>query len=132
MHPVLSQRHRRNLFFLIWPLLGAAVGMLPFWWVGGSLKDWWAVALWGETLALPALASTYLVRAAPVTSSPWRVIATIGLGAVITTGLWLELGHDWLGLVSRVARTPYAVFSTMAMPAAIGAALVFKIGRAHV
>ena len=104
--------------------------MLPFWWAGGSLKDWWAVALWGETFALPVLASTYLVRAAPVTSSPWRVIATIGLGALVTTGLWLELGHDWLGLVSRVAPTPYAVFATMAMPAAIGAALVFMLAGA--
>jgi len=118
------------LFLVIWPLLGAAIGLLPFWWAGGLLRDWWAVALWGETLALPVLASTYIVRAAPVTSNPWRVVATIGLGVLVTTGLWLELGHDWLRLVSRAAPTPSAVFATMALPAALGAALVFMLASA--
>jgi hypothetical protein len=131
VHPVLSDRRRRRLFLVVWPLLGAAVGVLPFWWAGGQLADWWAVALWGEVLALPVLASTYVCRAAPVASSDgWRILATIGLASLITAGLWLELGRNWLWLVSAAAPSPYAVFATMAMPAALGAALVFMLASA--
>ena len=131
MHPVLSDRRRRRLFIFVWPFVGAAVGLLPFWWAGGQLQDWWAVALWGEALALPVLASTYVCKAAPImTSDPWRVLATIGLAALITAGLWLESGRAWLWLVSPAAPSPYAVFSAMTMPAALGAALVFMLASA--
>ncbi len=131
MHPVLSDPRRRRLFVVVWPFLGAAVGVLPFWWAGGQLADWWATALWGEVLALPVLASTYVCRAAPVaTSDPWRVLATVGLAALVTAGLWLEAGRAWLWLVSPAAPSPYTVFSTMTMPAALGAALVFMLASA--
>lgn len=116
---------------VVWPFLGAAVGMLPFWWAGGQLRDWWAVVLWGETLALPVLASTYVCRAAPVaTSDSWRVLATIGLGSLLTAGLWLQAGRGWLWLVSLGAPSPYSVFASMAMQAALGAALVFMLASA--
>lgn len=130
MHLVLSRHRRRNLFVVVWPLVGAAVGVLPFWWAGGGLQDWWAVALWGETFALPVLASTYVVRAAPVTANPWHIIATIGVSALVATGLWLEFGRNWLWLVSSYAPTPPSVFTAMAMPAALGAALVFMLACA--
>ncbi len=131
MHPVLADRHRRRLFVVLWPLVGATLGVLPFWWAGGQLGEWWAVALWGEVLALPVLASTYVCRAAPLASAePWRILATIGLASLITTGLWLELGRVWLWTVSLAAPSPYAVFDTMTMPAALGAALVFMLASA--
>jgi two-component system, LytTR family, sensor histidine kinase AlgZ len=131
VHAVLDNRHRRRVFVVAWPLLGAALWVLPFWWAGGQLDEWWAVALWGEVLALPVLASAYVCRAAPIASSnPWRVLATIGLAAVITAGLWLELGRGWLWLVSLVAPSPYAVFDTMTMPAALGATLLFMLASA--
>jgi LytS/YehU family sensor histidine kinase len=131
VHPVLSHDHRRRVFLLAWPLLGAAVGVLPFWWAGGNLRDWWAVALWGEALALPVLASSYVCRAAPIaTADPWRILATIGVAALVTAGLWLEAGRNWLWLISPVAPTPYAVYATMVMPAALGAALVFMLASA--
>ncbi len=131
MHPVLSHPQRRRLFLLIWPIIGAAAGLLPFWWAGGNLREWWAVALWGETLGLPLLASAYVCRAAPVaTSAPWRVLATVGLAAVVTAGLWLELGRTWLWLVSAVAPSSSTAFPTMAMPAALVAALIFMLASA--
>jgi two-component system sensor histidine kinase AlgZ len=131
MHPVLSHAHRRQLFLLMWPFIGAAAGMLPCWWAGGEFRDWWAVALWGETLALPILASTYVCRAAPVsTSDPWRLIATLALAAMITAGIWLEAGRAWLTLVAPFAPSPARVFSTMAMPAALGAGLIFVLAGA--
>jgi hypothetical protein len=41
------------------------MAVLQFWWAGGLLDDWWAVAVWGAALAVPVLASTYVIRAAP-------------------------------------------------------------------
>lgn len=104
---------------------------MPFWWAGGQLGDAWAVALWGEALGLPVLAAAYVCRAAPITTSdPWRVLVTISLAALITAGLWLEAGRAWLWLVSPAAPSPYAVFPTMTMPAALGAALLFMLASA--
>jgi LytS/YehU family sensor histidine kinase len=107
------------------------MGLLPFWWAGGQLRDWWPVVIWGETFALPALASPFVCKAAPIASSnPWRVIATIGLGAVISAGLWLEAGRNWFSLVSPLAPSPASVLPSMAVPAAAAAVLVFMLSCA--
>lgn len=131
MHPVLSQPHRLRLFITIWPFLGAAVGVLPFLFAGGRLEHAWPAALWGELLVIPVLASTFVCRSAPVaTSNPWRVLATIGLAAAISAGFWLEAGQLGLWLLSSIEPEPNAVFEHMALPAAIGAALVFALACA--
>jgi two-component system, LytTR family, sensor histidine kinase AlgZ len=131
VHPILSHPHRRRAFLTVWPLVGAAVGLLPFWWSGGELTDWWAVVLWGQVLGVPILASTYVCRAAPLpTSDPARVIATVGLAAAVTSGLWLELGRNWLWLVSTLAPSPHAAFGALALPSALGAALLFGLACA--
>ncbi len=131
MHPVLSDPRRRHLFLVLWPLVGAGAGVLPFWWAGGHLRDAWAVALWGETLAAPVLASAYVCRSAPLaSSSPWRVLTTIGLAASVSIGLWLEAGRLWLFLLSDVAATALVAFPAMAMPAALTGALVFMLACA--
>jgi two-component system, LytTR family, sensor histidine kinase AlgZ len=131
VHAVLADERRRNVFIMLWPPIGAALGVLPFWWAGGELGDWWAVALWGELLCLPVLASSYVCRAAPIGSSEaWRILATIGVASIITAGIWLELGHGWLWIVSPSAPSPYAVFDMMTMPAALGAALTFMLASA--
>lgn len=130
-HPVLAHAGRRRLFVLVWPVLGAALGLVPFWWAGGQMRDWWPVVAWGEAFALPALASPFVCKAAPIaSSSPWRVMATVGLGAVISTGLWLEAGRNWYWLVSPLAPSPSAVFSGMVVPAAAAASLVFMLSCA--
>ncbi len=131
MHPVFSQSHRLRLFLTIWPFLGAAAGVLPFLFVGGRLEHAWPAALWGESLAIPVLASTFVCRSAPIaTSNPWRVLATISLAAAISAGFWLEGGQLGLWLLSSFEPEPSAVFDRMALPAAIGAALVFALACA--
>src|SRR4051812_43508537 len=128
---VLADRRRRNVFALVWPPVGAALGVLPFWWAGGQFGEWWAVALWGEMLALPVLASAYVCRAAPIASAePWRILATITFASFVSAGIWLELGRGWLWLLSPAAPSPYALFDAMTMPAALGAVLVFMLASA--
>lgn len=128
MHPVLSVPRRRRLFILLWPVIGAAVSTLPYWWAGGAARDWWLVALWGELLGIPALASIYVCRAAPLaTTEAWRLLATIGTAALVVTGLWLEVGHHGFWLASPVAPSPADTFDTMALPAAVAAALTFTL-----
>ena len=126
MHPILGDRHRLTVFVVVWPIVGAAIGIVPLWWAGGWVKDWWAAALWGETLALPMLAASYVCRAAPIaTASAARVFATVGVAALLTTGVWLEAGRWWFRAVSWIAPTPNEFFRQMTPLAAAGVALVF-------
>jgi hypothetical protein len=128
VHPILGDPRRRKIFMFVWPAVGAALGVLPLWWAGGQLRDWWAVAVWGEALALPMLAATYVGRSAPIgTASVPRVFATIGIAALMTAGLWLEAGRWWLWTMSFAAPSAYAVFGRMTAPAALGATLVFVV-----
>ena len=128
MHPILGDPRRRRMFLFIWPAVGAALGILPLWLAEGDLRDWWAVALWGELLAVPMLAAAYVSRSAPVATAGFlRVFATIGIAALATAGLWLEAGRWWLQAVATAAPSPAAVFGQMTAPAALGAALVFAV-----
>jgi hypothetical protein len=128
VHPILNDPRRRRLFLCVWPAVGAALGILPLWLAGGELRDWWAVALWGEILAVPMLAATYVSRSAPIaTAGLLRVFTTIGIAALVTAGLWLEAGRWWLSAAASAAPSAAAVFAQMAAPAALGAALVFVV-----
>ena len=128
MHPILGDRRRRRLFVFLWPAVGAGLGILPLWLAGGELRDWWAAALWGEILAVPMLAATYVSRSAPIATAGFpRVFTTIGIAALVTAGLWLEAGRWWFQGVASAAPSPAAVFGEMAAPAALGAALVFVV-----
>ena len=128
MHPILGNPHRRRVFWVVWPLVGAAVGALPFLWAGGPVQRVWTVIIWGEVLAAPVLASAYVVRAAPLASAgAVRVFTTVGAAALLITGVWLELGRLWLWAMSWAAPEPYALFDEMRVPAGAGAAAVFVI-----
>jgi two-component system, LytTR family, sensor histidine kinase AlgZ len=128
MHPILGHRGRRRAFWVLWVFVGATIGVLPLVWAGGRLEDAWGVALWGEVLAVPMLASAYVTRAAPLaTASPARVVTTIGGAALLIAAVWLALGGLWLWAVSWAAPTPYAVFDAMRGPAFVGVVAVFVV-----
>ena len=128
MHPILADSWRRTSFLILWPLTGAALGLLPFWWAGGDLRDWAAVVVWGEVLALPMLAATYVSRAAPIhTAGAVRVFVTIGVSALVIASLWIALGGLWFWAIAWAAPSPTQVFDRMTVLAAAGAALVFII-----
>jgi hypothetical protein len=128
MHPILADSRRRVAFLIVWPVAGAALGMLPFWWAGGDLRDSGAVVAWGEVLALPMLAATYVSRAAPIsTSSASRVFATIGISSLVIASLWIAVGSVWFWAIAWAAPSPYAVFDRMTSLAGAGAALVFIV-----
>jgi two-component system sensor histidine kinase AlgZ len=126
VHPILGDRYRRRIFVFAWPLAGAALGVLPLWWAGGDIRDWWAAALWGEALAVPMLAASFVARSAPIaTAGVWRAFGTIGIAALVTAGLWLEAGRWWFAALAWTAPSPPLVFGQMTAPAALGAALAF-------
>jgi LytS/YehU family sensor histidine kinase len=128
MHPVLGHPRRFRVFLLVWPVAGAALGVLPLAWAGGALRDWWAAAAWGEIFALPLLATSYVFKAAPLaTSSPSRVLATVGAAALLSVGIWLEAGELWFWLVSPAAPSPDVVYGEMTTPAASLALLLFVL-----
>ena len=112
MHPILGDTRRQRVFALIWPVVGAALGVLPLWWAGGDLHDWWAVVVWGEVLAIPLLASAYIVRFAPIaTTEVPQLFASIAAAALFTAAIWLGAGWLWLWAVSWAAPSAHAVFA---------------------
>jgi len=126
VHPILGAPRRLKTFALTWPAVGAALGILPLLWAGGALQDWWAAAIWGEVLALPMLASSYVCRAAPIArAGAGRVFLTVGTAAVLTTAAWLELGRWWFRAVAPLAPSPYERYAQITPPAAVGVALAF-------
>jgi two-component system sensor histidine kinase AlgZ len=128
VHPILNDPRRRRLFAVIWPVVGAALGVVPLWLAGGDLRDWWAVAIWGQLLAGPILAAAFVSKSAPIdTAGLPRVFATIGIAALAAAGLWLEAGRWWLAAVAPAAPSASAAFARMAAPAALGAGLIFVV-----
>jgi two-component system sensor histidine kinase AlgZ len=128
VHPILGYRRRRQVFWATWVVVGAALGGVPLLWAGGRGQDAWAVILWGEVLAVPMLASAYVIRAAPLaTAGAARIFVTIGVAALLVAAVWVELGRLWLWLVSWAAPTPYALFAGWRGPAAVLAAGVFVV-----
>jgi hypothetical protein len=69
MHPIVGDRRRLRTFAVLWIPVGVLVTVLPLWWVGGNLEDAWAVVLWGEALAVPALAFWYVYRFTALSAS---------------------------------------------------------------
>src|SRR2546425_2963624 len=119
MHPILGDPLRRKVFVVAWPIVGAALGVLPLWWAGGRLRDWWTVALWGEVLVLPMLASFYVSKSAPIgTASAARVFATVGVAAVVTAGLWLGGGRLLVWLLVGAGPPPLSFFLLQSPPPA--------------
>jgi hypothetical protein len=128
MHPILGNPRRRRVFLATWPVAGALAGVLPLWWAGGSLADAWAAALGGETLAFPVLASAYVCRFAPISTTPVsQLFVSIGAAAVFSTALWLALGWLWLWAMAWAAPSAAAAFERMTAPAAGVAVAVFLV-----
>ena len=92
----------------------------------------WAAALWGETLGLSG------ARRRPMSAARHRSRHPIpgacsrpsGWAQRSHAGLWLERDAPGSGRCPPSAPSPYSVFGTMAMPAALGAALVFMLASA--
>ena len=126
MHPLLGSPRRLRIFLLAWLPVGAALGLLPLWWSGGATRDWWAVVLWGETFAVPMLASAYVCRSAPLsTAGLARVFATIGFAAAISAAAWLEVGRLWFWIVSPVASSPRELYLQIWPHGFAGATVLF-------
>ncbi len=119
MHPIVAHPQRLRIFGLVWPFLGAATGVLPYLWADGDLQGAWKAALWGQMLVVPALASWYACRSAPLaTAGPLRIFATVGAGAALIAGLWVEAGR---------AVFPEPFLDLMRGPALTGAAALFVL-----
>ncbi len=103
MHPILTRGGSLGLYLLSWlPLVPLAALLLAGAGVG-----------WGEALAeaLPlvlvyaylCLASWYICRAVPLRPvRPWRLAAAHGLGAVLSSALWVLLGWGWAGVLDEL------------------------------
>ena len=114
MHPIVGDRRRLRTFAVLWIPVGVLVTVLPLWWVGGNLEDAWTVALWGEALAVPALAFWYVYRFTALSASTEQILITIITATLATTALWLGAGRVWLWLVSSIAPSPNALFARFA------------------
>jgi hypothetical protein len=123
VHPILAHRGRLGLYLLAWlPLLPLVAGLL---FLSGQ-------APWGEAfaLALPplvvyaylCLAAWYACRALPLkTAEPLSLLATHGLSAVLSAGLWGLLGQGWAWTLARLGAFPGAAeHYARGMPALFG------------
>jgi two-component system, LytTR family, sensor histidine kinase AlgZ len=123
------------MFVTLWLPLGALAGVGPFWRAGGGLEGAWALALWGEVLAGPALASWYVSRFAASSAAPargeWRTLATVLIAAVVTSTAWLGVGWLWLTVVPQPDWPPAELFPLYA-PLAFVAAVASFIGMSAV
>jgi two-component system, LytTR family, sensor histidine kinase AlgZ len=135
LHPILTQPRRRRLFLALWLPVGALVPLVPFWHAGGGLEGAWALALWGEALAVPVLASWYVSRFATPFRTPargeWQIVAAVTAAAVATSAGWL--GAGWLGLAVLPSEDwpPAALFPHYA-PQAFAAAIVVFVAMSAV
>ena len=127
MHPIVADRGRLRTFAVLWIPVGALVTVLPLWWVGGDLEDAWAVALWGEALAVPALASWYVYRFTALSASTGQIFISIIASTLATTALWLGAGRAWLWLVSSIAPSPHALFARFAPLMFVAGATAFVV-----
>lgn len=103
MHPILTRGGRLGLYLLGWlPLVPLAALLLA--------ED---AAGWGEALAeaLPlvlvyaylCLASWYVCRTVPLRPvRPLRLATAHGLGAVLSSALWVLLGWAWAGVLDEL------------------------------
>jgi two-component system sensor histidine kinase AlgZ len=132
MHPIVGDRRRLRTFAVLWIPVGVLVTVLPLWWVGGNLEDAWAVVLWGEALAVPALAFWYVYRFTALSASTEQILITIIMATLATTALWLGAGRAWLWLVSSIAPSPSALFPRFApMTFAAGAMVLAVMSAVH-
>jgi two-component system, LytTR family, sensor histidine kinase AlgZ len=135
IHPLLSHPRRRRLFVAVWIPLGALATLVPYWRAGGGLEGSWAIALWGEALAAPALASWYVARfaASPGTSArgEWRIVVAVAIAAVVASAGWL--GAGWVGLTALApADWPPAALFPLYAPQAFAVAVACFVGMSAV
>ena len=102
MHPVLGHGSRLLLYLLVWLPVGILLAAMLR--QGGA---GWGVAL---ALALPmalfcsflCLGSWYPSRALPLGRAQlWRMAGTHGLGALLSSSLWLGFGWLWSSVLDR-------------------------------
>ena len=123
MHPILSNPRRLRVFLIIWAPVGLAIGLAPYWWVGGRLAEGWPLAVWGEALAVPVLASWYVCRYAPISADTGRVFFTVIASALLTAGLWVGAGRLWVWALWWVAPESDILFPAL-MPIAFALASI--------
>lgn len=104
MHPILVRGGRLGLYLACWLALVPLAALLL---AGGEVG-------WGEALAeaFPlvlvyaylCLASWYVCRAVPLRPlHPLRLVAAHGLGAFLSSGLWVLVGWGWAGVLDELS-----------------------------
>jgi two-component system sensor histidine kinase AlgZ len=97
VHPILAQRRGPVVYHAVWVSLGLTAAILLNRLAGIPLITALALTV---PLALIygfiCLAAWYLCLAAPLRqSSAWRIISVHGFGGIISSSLWVVLGHGW-------------------------------------
>ncbi|MBM3778129.1 MAG: sensor histidine kinase [Acidimicrobiia bacterium] len=124
MHPIFSDVSRLRTFILLWVPTGAAIGTLPFWRTGGPLDQAWVLVLWGEVLAMPALATWHVTRFVPIRAGRGRVLVTAAIVSLAAAGVWVGAGRLWTQVMAETAPQPAALFGSLAPDAFAAATLV--------
>lgn len=104
MHPILADRRRLALYLGAWvPIAALLAGLLTV-----GMRSPWPES---TALALPlaalaaflSLAAWYPVRALPPERTGFgRLIGAVGVGALLSSALWIGLGLGWASLLGRV------------------------------
>jgi hypothetical protein len=117
MHPILARRARVALYLSAWIPIGGMLAAV----LAQSPALGWGAAI---ALALPlsafyafvCLAAWYLCRAVPLRAAGLvRIAGTIGVAAVVSSGLWIWVGRAWAAALSA-AGMPRAAAYTAATP----------------
>jgi two-component system sensor histidine kinase AlgZ len=103
VHPILAQRGTWLLWAIIWVAFGVALGILL---ARLEALAWWAglVLIVPLTLVYGFICSGayYLCRIAPLRRSAMlRVISVHGIGALISSEIWLQIGGGWARLLQE-------------------------------
>jgi hypothetical protein len=131
VHPILAQRRGPVVYHTLWVVLGLiGAGLL------NRLADVPPVTALLISVPLASiygficLAAWYLCLAAPLrTSSVWRIVWVHGSGAVLSSSLWVVLGHAWAVMLEPYF--PAAIrFTTADLPRFFSGVMLFQLSSA--
>jgi signal transduction histidine kinase len=111
MHPILRDNLRLGIYVAAWLLVGVLVGLVV---AGPRLEEWRTALLlcipMADLYGFICLAVWYPCRSNPLAeSSPGRLLAVHGSGALVSTALWLALGWIWSLILDRTGLATNAV-----------------------
>ncbi|HEX5475709.1 MAG TPA: histidine kinase [Vicinamibacterales bacterium] len=108
MHPILGRPVRLALYLALWlPLAALLTALLA---LPGPLSWPQAAAVAFPLLLVYAflcLSAWYVGRGLPLSSSSmWRVFATAGVSAFVSSALWLTMGRAWIEALATFSTWP--------------------------